>query len=151
VATTTPLWQWSSAGRKRSSQQQYVPAPRPIQNRLLLVCQSSQRRRKEGGIGTAMRSARGPAHVHAGGQGRLHIGRTQSTQPSCWLPWHGRRRHLAGLRTWPIGYTYRLACLGAWLVPTLLQPCGLAQRTGPYGAATLAKPCARRANTSGAW
>jgi len=88
--------------RQKKKQQQYVPAPRPIQNRLLLVCQNSKRRRKEGGIGTAMRSARGPAHVHAGWQGRLHIGRTQSTQPSCWLPWHGRRRHLAGLRTWPI-------------------------------------------------
>jgi hypothetical protein len=68
MATLTPLWATMAVEQRKKQQQQHLlPAatdPEPPAG----MPKGQGRRRKEGGIGTAM-------HAHAGWQGRLHTGR----------------------------------------------------------------------------
>jgi hypothetical protein len=129
-------WRWSSVERPEQ-QQHLLPAatdPEPPAG----MPKGQGRRRKEGGIGTAM-------HAHAGWQGRLHTGKATTVhtalhrsaparRASCVLPWDGCRQSL------------RRAAHPTWPIPSLdqgdvwsLQPCGLGRR-----AYTTTGPMARR-------
>jgi hypothetical protein len=129
-------WRWSSVERPEQ-QQHLLPAatdPEPPAG----MPKGQGRRRKEGGIGTAM-------HAHAGWQGRLHTGKATTVhtalhrsaparRASCVLPWDGCRQSL------------RRAAHPTWPIPSLdqgdvwsLQPCRLGRR-----AYTTTGPMARR-------
>lgn len=137
-ATTTPLWAAMAVeqtGRATWSSV-YVPAPRPIQNRLL-VCQKGKRRRKEGGIGRAMQRARGrrtsmPTML-AGREGDRegyipYREPRQTPAAGCWLPVGGRRH--------PQGCLGRLVDAAAMIVAmlALALPYGPVRRAYMYGA-----------------
>lgn len=154
VATTTPLWRWSSLAGQTEVQQQQSTSPRRSRSRSACWYAKRARAAAEGG---RHRDRDVQQHVHAGwltGKMRegLHIG-------SCWLP-RGMGGAGAGVTSqgcaahhaWP-AYTYSLSLLylNLNLGPRqrMLHPCGFIRRPGLAGE-TL-RQARKRRMVSGKW
>jgi hypothetical protein len=144
------------AGQSKTKQQQQHFRPRRDRSRTPAGMPKGQgRRRKEGGIGTAM-------HAHAGWQGRLHTGKATyregyilhrsapARRARCVWPWDGRR-HLQESQgcTPAVAYNFvaRRRPRGSMVAAAMRARSACAHDYGSDGAAAQAKPCQRRANT----